>query len=124
MKIKKFTVGIQVGEFDKKLLERSKMFDAIGSRLGDLAPRKRLLMVDYKEKGRDMHQSLMLCQPPEMDDTQMVNSIKRYFEDQGRTVSSIVDVDDNGCMIAPLYTCPGFLEECRQDAEKLFREHN
>lgn len=120
--MEKYIVGIQVGEFDKKLLKQAKVWEGLYSTLGECAPRKRLLQVDYKEKSQDMHQSLALYQPPGMNDEDMVAAIKQGFEEQRRTVSAIVEVDDNGYMTAPLYACPSFLEECREYMIKMFQE--
>ena len=69
-----------------------------------------------------MHQSLALYHPPGMNDEDMVAAIKQGFEEQRRTVSAIVEVDDNGYMTAPLYACPSFLEECREYMIKMFQE--
>lgn len=122
--MEKCIVGIQVGEFDKKLLKQAKVWEGWYSALGECAPRKRLLQVDYKEKGQDMHQSLALYQPPDMSDEEMIAAITQCFEEQRRTVSAIVEVDDKGYMTAPLYACPGFLEECREYMIKMFQKGN
>lgn len=71
-----------------------------------------------------MHQSLVVYQLPGMDDQQIIANIMKLYEDQGRTVSAIVEVDDEGLVIAPLYACPGFLEECRQYMIKMFQGRN
>ncbi len=114
-------IGIQVKGFDRELMQRIEAFDMLGPCLGSLAPKKRFLQVDYKEKGCDMHRSLAVYPPDGMDDGQMVSTVKQSFEGQRLVVSSIVEVDSKGRMIAVHYVRPGFLKECRQDMIKMFQ---
>lgn len=113
------TKGVQVNGFNKDLLKRLEALDMLYSSLGSLAPKKRLLHVDYKEKGRDMNISLIAYQPAGTGDAQMVADTKRLFEERGCSVSAIIEVDDEFRMIGVHYIRPGFLEECRQDMIKM-----
>ena len=103
-------IGIQVKGFDRELMQRIEAFDMLGPCLGSLAPKKRFL-----------HRSLAVYPPDGMDDGQMVSTVKQSFEGQRLVVSSIVEVDSKGRMIAVHYVRPGFLKECRQDMIKMFQ---
>ena len=110
---------LHVDESSKALLGQSETLDMIYSRLGAYAPRKRLLHVDYKEKGRDMNRSHVLYQPPGVSDGEIVASLMGTYKERGCTVSAIIEVDDSLRMIGVHYVRPGFLEECRQDMMKM-----
>ncbi len=110
--------------FSKELLKRSEVWDKLYSVLGENAPRKRLLHVDYKGKGRDMNRSHILYQPLGVRDGEMIASLMRAYEARGCTVSGIVEVDGQCRITAVHYVRPGFLEECVQDLAETAKGHN
>ena len=75
--------------------------------LGDYAPRRRHLMVDYKdEEGRDYHQELMTWHSPSATDESLVQSIKEQLS--GLTAIAELFLDGRW---SALYIAPGYLEE-------------
>lgn len=115
---------VELKQFSKELLKRSEAWDKLYSALGRYAPEKRLLHVDYKEKGRDMNRSHILYQPLGVSDGDMIASLMRAYDARGCTVSGIVEVDGQ-CRIAAIhYVRPGFLEECVQDLAEMAKGHN
>ena len=75
--------------------------------LGDYAPRRRHLMVDYKdEEGRDYHQELMTWHSPSATNESLVESIKEQLPG----LTAIAELFPDGKWSA-LYIAPGYLEE-------------
>lgn len=105
--------------FSRELLKKSEAWDELYSVLGKDAPRKRLLHVDYKERGRDMNRSHVLYQPLGVSDEQMIASLMQTYEERGCTVSGIIEIDSQCRVTAVHYVRPGFLEECVQDLAQM-----
>lgn len=123
MKIKIAEIrAIRVDSFNRGLLEQAKAVDMVYSRLGEHAPRKRLLHVDYKERGQDMNRSHVIWQPVGVSDEEMISHLMRVYKEQGCIVSAIIEVDDECQMMGVHYVRPGFTEECRRDVMELFQE--
>lgn len=84
-----------------------RVVDALTGPLGDYAPRRRHLMVDYKGKeGIDLHQEVLVLHPNGATDESLVQSIKEQLP--GLTAIAELLPGDKW---SALYIAPGYLEE-------------
>lgn len=84
-----------------------RVVDALTGPLGDYAPRRRHLMVDYKDKeGIDLHQEVLVLHPNGATDESLVQSIKEQLP--GLTAIAELLPGDKW---SALYIAPGYLEE-------------
>ena len=81
--------------------------DALTGPLGDYAPRRRHLVVDYKgEGGMDYNQEVLVLHPNGATDESLVQSIKEQLPG----LTAIAELLHDGKWSA-LYIAPGYLEE-------------
>ena len=104
---------------DKDLLQRSEQMDLLFAPLGKYAPKRRLVWVDYKKNGIDMHVSLAFYSLYGMTDEAIVAEMIRDFARQGKKIGSIVEVDPDGELVGWLYIEPGYFGECVREAIEL-----
>jgi len=92
---------------DDVFSDMERVVDALTGPLGDYAPRRRHLMVDYKDKdGTDFHQEVLVLHPNGATDESLVQSIKEQLP--GLTAIAELLPDDKW---SALYIAPGYLEE-------------
>ena len=91
---------------DDVFSDMERVVDALTGPLGDYAPRRRHLMVDYKDKdGTDFHQEVLVLHPNGATDESLVQSIKEQLP--GLTAIAELLPDDKW---SALYIAPGYLE--------------
>lgn len=92
---------------DNIFSDMAQMMDALTEPFGDYAPRRRHLMVDYKdEAGMDFHQEVLVLHPNGATDESLVQSIKEQLP--GLTAIAELFLDGRW---SALYIAPGYLEE-------------
>ena len=92
---------------DNIFSDMAQMMDALTEPFGDYAPRRRHLMVDYKDKeGQDYHQEVLVLHPNGATDKSLVQSIKEQLPG----LTAIAELSPAGKWSA-LYIAPGYLEE-------------
>lgn len=92
---------------DNIFSDMAQMMDALTEPFGDYAPRRRHLMVDYKdEAGMDFHQEVLVLHPNGATDESLVQSIKEQLP--GLTAIAELLPGDKW---SALYIAPGYLEE-------------
>ena len=92
---------------DNVFSDLEQMAEALTGPLGDYAPRRRHLMVDYKNKaGTDFHQEVLVIHPNGAADESLVQSIKEQLPG----LTAIAELLSDGKWSA-LYIAPGYLEE-------------
>lgn len=90
--------------------DMDRVTDLLFASLGDLAPRCRKLMVDYKAPdGQDWHQELVTLHHPGAGDAALVESIRESLAERGCQLTAVVE---SGRI---LYMAPGYLEECAEE---------
>ena len=85
--------------------DMERVVDALTGPLGDYAPRRRHLMVNYKD-GTDFHQEILVLHPNGATDESLVQSIKKQLPG----LTAIAELSPDGKWSA-LYIAPGYLEE-------------
>ena len=100
---------------DKHLSDFDKLMNCLLEPLGDYAPKRRYLLLDYKDpSGKDFHHEALQYVPRGVADRDLVRLFREDLARQGYRLSSICEpLEDGG--IAILYAAPGFLEECFSD---------
>lgn len=84
---------------------------AVCGPLGDLAPRCRKLVADYKDSGgQDLHQQLMTLHDRRATDEALVESIRGELAGAGYTLTALAEYTEDGKGRA-LYLAPGYMEE-------------
>lgn len=73
--IRLYRKGENMRKFDENLLEKSEIMDTLLSPFGENAPKKRLLVIDYKEQGVDKHINLAAYQYKGMTDQDLISSL-------------------------------------------------
>lgn len=87
--------------------DMDRVMDLLLTPLGDLAPRCRKLMVDYKAPdGQDWHQELVTLHHPGAGDAALVESIRDSLAERGCQLTALGEAGKI------LYMAPGYLEEC------------
>lgn len=96
-------------------LDFDKVMSCLLEPLGDYAPKRRYLLLDYKDSsGADLHHAALQYVPRGVTDRDLVRLFREDLARQGYRLSSICEpLGDGG--IAILYAAPGFLEECFSD---------
>ena len=83
-----------------KFLQAAAFFDDLMSPLGDYAPKKRILVVDFKgPNGLDYNQSFIAWQPRGMDNDALIRSVRQEIEKAGNVVSCISEIVTNAVII-------------------------
>ena len=90
--------------------------DVLLSQFGENAPKKRLLVIDYEERGADKHDDLAAYQYRNMTDVDLINGLVIKYAKQDKWVTSIVEVDSNYHWMRQLYIAPGFLNKIIKSA--------
>lgn len=108
--------------FDRNLLEKSEIMGTLLSPFGENAPKKRLLVVDYKEQGVDKHINLAAYQYKGMTDQDLTSSLIIEYAKQDKLVMSVVEVDSNCQPVQQLYLAPGYLKECMEEIKNFLEE--
>ena len=100
---------------DKHLSDFDILMNCLLEPLGDYAPKRRYLLLDYKDSsGADIHHAALQYVPRGVTDRDLVRLFREDLARQGYRLSSICEpLEDGG--IAILYAAPGFLEECFSD---------
>lgn len=109
-----------MSEFDKNLLYSSEIMDTLLKPFGGVAPKKRLLQIDYKENSIDKNISVAVYQNVGMSDEVMIAELVKVYAQQNKIISSIVEVNQNSQFMGVIYMTPEFLEECMTEALKIF----
>lgn len=96
---------------DNVFSDLEQVVEALSGPLGDYAPHRRHLMVDYKdEAGMDFHQELLVLHPNGATDKSLMQSIKEQLPG----LTAIADLLPDGKWSA-LYIAPGYLEEYAEE---------
>lgn len=89
----------------------NQMMDMLFEPLGDYAPRRRQLLVDYKDRsGMDFHQDLVTWHNRRATDEALVQSVREALAGKGHTLTALWEIIGGG-RIKSLYMTPGYLEE-------------
>lgn len=120
--IRLYRKGENMRKFDENLLEKSEIMDTLLSPFGENAPKKRLLVVDYKEQGVDKHINLAAYQYKGMTDQDLISSLIIEYAKQDKLVMSVGEVDSNCQPVQQLYLAPGYLKECMEEIMKFFKK--
>ena len=100
---------------DKRLSDFDKVMSCLLEPLGDYAPKRRYLLLDYNDSsGADLHHEALQYVPRGVTDRDLVRLFWEDLARQGYRLSSICEPQEDGG-IAILYAAPGFLEECFSD---------
>lgn len=102
-------------KFDKDILHSSEIVDTLFGALGDNTPRKRLLQIDYKENGADMNISAVVYQNVGLSDDKMIAELVISYVEQGKIISSIVEVNAKSQLVGVMYIAPEILKEYVKD---------
>lgn len=87
------------------------VFDALTAALGDYAPRKRHLLLDFKDShGQDRNMNVLTYHNPKTTDEIIVKVLKNQLRSEGGRLSAVSEVLEDGTGRC-LYCAPGFLEE-------------
>lgn len=87
------------------------VFDALSAVLGDYAPRKRHLLLDYKDgHGQDRNMNVLTYHNPKATDEAVVKTLQKQLHSEGCRLSAVSEVLEDGTGHC-LYCAPGFLEE-------------
>lgn len=93
---------------DNVFSDLEQVVEALTGPLGDYAPLRRHLTVDYKDKtGMDFHQEVLVLHPNGATNESLVQSIKEQLPG----LTAIAELLHDGKWSA-LYIAPGYLEEC------------
>jgi len=107
--------------FNKNLLQSAEIMDTLYNALGDYKPKKRILKVDYKEKGIDKNIDLIIYQHPLWDDKALIEELLKVYAEQRKEIGFIMEMDKNGNPIIALYSTRWYLEESMNDFIKEWR---
>ena len=95
---------------DKRLSDFDKVMSCLLEPLGDYAPKRRYLLLDYNDSsGADLHHEALQYVPRGVTDRDLVRLFWEDLARQGYRLSSICEPQEDGG-IAILYAAPGFLE--------------
>jgi len=87
------------------------MMDSVCHALGDYGPKKRCLIVDYKDRhGTDFNQDLTVWHSQTASDEALVESVRRDLAQRGYTLTALAELMEDGKARA-LYLARGYLEE-------------
>lgn len=87
------------------------MLDTLSAVMGDYAPRKRRLLLDFKDDhGQDRNMDAIVWHNPKTTDETVVQMLKEQLCSDGGRLSAISEVLEDGTGYC-LYCAPGFLEE-------------
>lgn len=87
------------------------MFDTISAVMGDYAPRKRRLLLDFKDDhGQDRNMDAIVWHNPKTTDETVVKALQKQMRSEGGRLSAVSEVLEDGTGYC-LYCAPGFLEE-------------
>jgi len=87
------------------------MLDTLSAVMGDYAPRKRRLLLDFKDDhGQDRNMDAIVWHNPKTTDETVVRMLKEQLCSDGGRLSAISEVLEDGTGYC-LYCAPGFLEE-------------
>lgn len=90
---------------------RRSMLDTLSAVMGDYAPRKRRLLLDFKDDhGQDRNMDAIVWHNPKTTDETVVRMLKEQLCSDGGRLSAISEVLEDGTGYC-LYCAPGFLEE-------------
>ena len=90
--------------------------DMICAPLGDYAPKKRRIGIDFKgPQGEDRHLYTFVYCDRRMTDKMVVQAIRDQLISESSKLSAICEVMDDGAGRC-LYCAPGFLEESMRDS--------
>lgn len=88
-----------------------RIIDYLCEPLGDLAPRRRRLVADYKDgTGRDFHQEFVVWHDRNAVDAALVESIQNEFARIGCKLTALAEFPEGG-RGRVLYMATGYLEE-------------
>ena len=94
---------------DKRLSDFDKVMSCLLEPLGDYAPKRRYLLLDYNDSsGADLHHEARLYVPRGVTDRDLVRLFWEDLARQGYRLSSICEPQEDGG-IAILYAAPGLL---------------
>jgi hypothetical protein len=96
---------------DEGLMQRMELFDAVLAPLGGFAMRKRYAVVDYRKDGADMHECTAIYQDCTMNDASLVLDIVDRYREQGKSVSAITEINDQGDFKGVLYANPALVRQ-------------
>lgn len=87
------------------------MFDTLSAVMGDYAPRKRRLLLDFKDDhGHDRNMDAIVWHNPKTTDETVVKALQKQMRSEGGRLSAVSEVLEDGTGYC-LYCAPGFLEE-------------
>ena len=85
------------------------VFDAIFKGFGDYAPKKRRLVIDFKDgNGTDLNRELLTMQPIGTTLKQLIDSIRLEISATGGKLMGVTELTNAPRLI---YIAPGYLEE-------------